>query len=111
MDARDERPAEMDETTGRAPARRPPPKDNRSLFIEAMADPTRRRIAFDVVERNCRMRFRVGEEGVRVYLQLLTFVQSSKVDDAVDEIERRFVPMLDRRILKRMIGEDGHTPT
>jgi hypothetical protein len=52
----------------------------------------------------------VGEEGVRVCLQLLTNVQSSKVDDAVDEFERRFVPMLDQRILKRMIGEDGHTP-
>jgi hypothetical protein len=107
MDARDEtesdrteRPAQTDEIAGRAPARRPPPNDSRSLFIEAMADPIRRHIAFDVVERNCRMRSRVGEEGVRVCLQLLTSVQSSKVDDAVDEFERRFVSVLDQRLLK-----------
>ena len=29
-------------------------RDNRALFIGAMADPLRRGIAFDVVERNCR---------------------------------------------------------
>jgi hypothetical protein len=80
------------ETAVRAPARRTAPKDNRSLFIEAMADPIRRRIAFDVVERNCRTQLRVGDEGIRVYLQLLTYVQSSKVDEAVDEFERRFLP-------------------
>jgi hypothetical protein len=52
----------------------------------------------------------VGEEGLRVCLQLLTNVQSSKVDDAVDEFKRRFVPVLDQRLLKRMI-EEAHTPT
>ena len=68
--------------------------DNRELFIDAMADPLRRRIAFDVVERNCRERFAEGEDGVRLYLQLLGYVQSAKVDKAVEEFERRFEPML-----------------
>jgi hypothetical protein len=40
-------------------------RKNRSLFIDAMDDPMRRRIAFDVVERNCRERFAEGEDGVR----------------------------------------------
>ncbi len=86
-------------------AQRTTTKDNRSLFIEAMAETTRRRIAFDVVERNCRMRFRVGEHGIRVYLQVLELVQLSKVDEAVDEFEKRFLPMLDQEMLKRMIEE------
>jgi hypothetical protein len=79
------------------------PEDNRSLFIEAMADPTRRRIAFDVVERNCRMRFRVGDEGIIAYLEVFELVRSSKLDEAVDEFEKRFLPMLDQKTLKRMI--------
>jgi hypothetical protein len=86
------------------------PRDNRSLFIGAMANPIRRRIAFDVVERNCRIRFRVGEEGIKTYLQLLTYVQSSKVDEAVDEFEKRFVSMLNQRLLKRMLAEGRITP-
>jgi hypothetical protein len=69
-------------------------RKNRSLFIDAMDDPMRRRIAFDVVERNCRERFAEGEDGVRLYLQLLGYVQSAKVDKAVEEFERRFEPML-----------------
>jgi hypothetical protein len=69
-------------------------RNNRSLFIDAMDDPMRRRIAFDVVERNCRERFAEGEDGVRLYLQLLGYVQSAKVDKAVEEFERRFEPML-----------------
>jgi hypothetical protein len=42
-------------------------RDNRALFIEAMADPLRRGIAFDVVERNCRERFAEGEDGIKLY--------------------------------------------
>jgi hypothetical protein len=87
-----------------------PPPDNRSLFIAAMADPTKRRVAFDVVERNCRMRFRIGEEGIKTYLQLLTYVQESKVDEAVDEFEKRFVSMLDQELLKKMLAEGRITP-
>ena len=59
-----------------------------------MNDPMRRRIAFDVVERNCRERFAEGEDGVRLYRQLLGYVQSAKVDEAVEEFERQFEPML-----------------
>ena len=69
-------------------------RKNRSLFIDAMGDPMRRRIAFDVVERNCRERFAEGEDGVRLYRQLLGYVQSAKVDEAVEEFERQFEPML-----------------
>jgi hypothetical protein len=81
------------------------PKDNRDLFIEAMADPIRRQIAFDVVERNCRMRFRVGEEGIRAYLQVCELVKLSKLDDAVEDFESRFLPMLDQKLLKKMVEE------
>ena len=59
-----------------------------------MGDPMRRRIAFDVVERNCRERFADSEDGVRLYRQLLGYVQSAKVDEAVNEFERQFEPML-----------------
>jgi hypothetical protein len=94
----------IDATAG-YPAQRTTPEDNRSLFIEAMADATRRRIAFDVVERNCRMRFRVGEEGIRVFLRVLELVRLSEVDEAVDEFKKRFLPMLDQRLLKRMMEQ------
>jgi len=90
---------------GGSPAQRTGSTDNRSLFIEAMADSARRRIAFNVVERNCRMRFRVGEEGIRVFLQVFELVQLSKVDEAVYEFEERFLPMLDQKLLKRIIEE------
>jgi hypothetical protein len=69
-------------------------RNNRSLFIDAMDDPMRRRIAFDVVERNCRERFAECEDGVRLYRQLLGYVKSAKVDEAVEEFERQFEPML-----------------
>jgi hypothetical protein len=69
-------------------------RKNRSLFIDAMGDPMRRRIAFDVVERNCRERFAECEDGVRLYRQLLGYVKSAKVDEAVEEFERQFEPML-----------------
>ena len=51
------------------------------------------------------MRFRVGEEGVRVYLQILSYVQSSKIDEAVEEFTKRFLPMLDQKALKSTIEE------
>src|SRR6516225_2107091 len=77
--------------------------DDRTLFIEAMPDPIRRRIAFDVVERNCRMRFGVGEEGIKAYLRIFSYVQSSKVAEAVEEFKRRFVPMLDQKAVQSTI--------
>src|SRR5262245_62825810 len=74
--------------------------DNRSLFIDAMTDPLRRRIAFNVVERNCRERFADHEEGIRLYLHLRGYVQSAAVDEAVAEFEHRFEPMLDQKLWK-----------
>ena len=72
---------------------------NRALFIEAMADPLRRGIAFDVVERNCRERFAEGEDGIKLYHQLLGYVRLGYASEAVEEFERRFGPMLDQRAL------------
>ena len=74
--------------------------DNRSLFIDAMADPLRRRVAFNVVERNCRERFAELEEGIRLYLHLRGYVQSAAVDEAVAEFEHRFEPMLNQQLWK-----------
>jgi len=51
------------------------------------------------------MRFRVGEEGIRAFLEILQLVQSSNLDEAVDEFEKRFLPMLDQKLLKRIIEE------
>src|SRR5256885_16889643 len=89
----------------RSPLLQTGPEDNRTLFIEAMANSNKRRIAFDVVERNCRLRFRVGEEGIRVFLEVFDLVWLSKVEEAVAEFEKRFLPMIDQRALKRMIEE------
>jgi hypothetical protein len=75
------------------------------LFIGAMADPSRRRIAFNVVERNCRERFAEGEDGMELYLQLLRYVRLGNVSEAVEEFERRFVPMLDQEFLKERMKE------
>jgi len=75
--------------------------DNRALFIDAMVDPLRRRIAFNVVERNCRERFAEGEDGIRLYLQLRNYVQSAAVDEAVAEFEHRFEPMLEQELWKK----------
>jgi hypothetical protein len=48
-----------------------------ALFIEAMADPSRRRIAFNVVERNCRDQFAEADDGISLYLHLLGYVRSA----------------------------------
>jgi len=61
-----------------------------------MADPIRRRVAFNVVERNCRERFAEGDDGITLYLRLRGYVQASAVDEAVAEFRRRFEPMLDQ---------------
>ena len=44
-----------------------------------------------VVERNCRERFAEGEDGIKLYLQLLVWVRFANVREAVDEFEHRFV--------------------
>jgi hypothetical protein len=85
-------------------------EDNRALFIGAMANPLRRRIAFNVVERNCRERFAEGEDGIRLYLHLLGYVRSSNVDEAVDEFQHRFEPMLDQEVLEMLARADTPRP-
>ena len=80
-------------------------RDNRALLIEAMADPIRRGIAFDLVERNCRERFAEGEDGIELYLQLLRYVRLGNVSEAVEEFEHRFMPMLDQEFLKERMKE------
>src|SRR5258707_12273381 len=70
--------------------------DNRSLFIEAMTDPLRRRVAFNVVERNCRERFAEGEDGITLNLGLRSYVQESAVDEAVAEFRNRVEPVLNQ---------------
>jgi hypothetical protein len=75
------------------------------LFIDAMADPSRRRIAFNVVERNCRERFRQGEDGIELYLQLLRDVRLANVKEALHEFEQRFVRMLDQELLNKKMKE------
>jgi hypothetical protein len=62
--------------------------------------PLRRRVALNVVERNCRERFAEREEGIRLYLHLRGYVQSAAVDDAVAEFEHRFEPMLNQQLWK-----------
>ena len=76
-------------------------RDNRALFIEAMADPLRRGIAFDVVERNCRERFAEGEDGIKLYRQLLGFVRLGNVSEAVEEFEHRFDADARSRVFER----------
>jgi hypothetical protein len=77
-----------------------PEDKNRALFIAAMPDSVRRDIAFNVVERNCTEQFAEGEDGVRLYVRLLSDVRSANVAEAVDEFERRFAPMLDQQALQ-----------
>ena len=69
-------------------------RTNRALFVEAMADPLRRGIAFDLVERNCRERFAEGEDGIKLYRELLGLVRLGNVSEAVEQFEHRFEPML-----------------
>jgi hypothetical protein len=89
--------------------RTPDPHDNRTLFIEAMPDPVRRRVAFDVVERNCRQWLGEGEEGVRLYGQLLNYVRQANVVRAVSEFQQRFLPMLDQQYLRQRGREARRT--
>jgi hypothetical protein len=79
--------------------------DNRSLFIKAMPDPVKRRIAFDVVERNCRDRFAQGQEGLSLFLELVEYVQAAGVAVAVTEFENRFAALLDQELLNKTLNE------
>jgi hypothetical protein len=76
----------------------PPARDqaieNRELFIQCMRDSARRRIAFDVVELNCRERFGHKKDGLRLFLELAGYVRRAHVDEALREFEKRFAPMI-----------------
>ena len=76
------------------PPSSPPPADNIRLFIDAMRHPATRKIAFDVVERNCRDRFANEEDAVYLYKQLLGYVRRSRIDAAETEFIERFSLML-----------------
>jgi hypothetical protein len=79
------------------------PQENRHLFAAAMANPSTRRIAFNVLERNCHDRFKDGEAGIALYLDLFAVVESSGAQEAAQEFENRFFPMLDQELLKRKL--------
>jgi hypothetical protein len=78
-------------------------QENRRLLAVAMANPSTRRIAFKVVERNCRDRFKDGNAGIALYLDLFAVVESSGVHEAAQEFENRFAPMLDQELLKEKL--------
>ena len=73
--------------------------DNEALFVQSMADTARRRIAFNVVERNCREAFASGKAGMALFLQVRCLVERAQVQEAINEFDKRFEPMLDQRIL------------
>jgi hypothetical protein len=73
--------------------------DNEALFIECMPDAARRRIAFNVVERNCLATFARGEEGLALFMKVRRLVERAQVEEAVSEFDKRFAPMLDQVVL------------
>jgi hypothetical protein len=81
----------------------PGAQENRQLLVAAMANPSTRRIAFDVVERNCRDRFKDGDAGIELYLDLFAVVEASGVQEAAQEFENRFAPMLDQELLREKL--------
>jgi hypothetical protein len=77
--------------------------DNEALFIQCMPDPARRRIAFDIVARNCREVFPRGEEGLALFLRLRDLVEGAQVEDAVREFDERFASMLDQKLIEERL--------
>jgi len=73
--------------------------DNEVLFIQCMPDAARRRIAFNVVERNCREAFARGKAGVALFLKVRDLVELAQVEEAIREFDKRFEPMLDQGVL------------
>jgi len=78
---------------------------NRALFIQCMADPVKRRIAFDVVDRNCRDAFGQGEEGLDLFVKLAADVRRAHIDEAISEFDSRFKPKLDQVLLKKKLQQ------
>src|SRR5262245_40708626 len=73
--------------------------NNEALFIQCMPDAARRRIAFNVVERNCREAFASGKAGVALFLKVRGLVERAQVQEAINEFDKRFEPMLDQGVL------------
>ena len=73
---------------------------DRPCFIEAMADPSRRRIAFNVVERNYRDQFPEADDVISLSLHLLGCVRSAVWSRPLT-IYDRFEPMLDQELWKQ----------
>src|SRR5215831_2946182 len=67
---------------------------NEILFIQCMPDAARRRIAFNVVERNCREAFGRGKAGLALFMQVRNLVERAQVEEAISEFDKRFAPML-----------------
>src|SRR5215469_3143417 len=55
--------------------------DNEGLFIQCMPDAARRRIAFNVVERNCCEAFARGKAGVALFLKVRDLVKRAEVQE------------------------------
>lgn len=77
--------------------------DNEALFLQCIPDESRRRIAFNVVERNCREVFARGEEGLALFLRLRDLVERAQVEEAVREFDERFASMLDQKLIEERL--------
>jgi hypothetical protein len=83
--------------------RRDQDNDNEALFLQCMPDAARRRIAFNIVERNCREAFARGEEGLALFLKVRDLVEGAQVEEAVREFDGRFAPMLDQELINERL--------
>jgi hypothetical protein len=77
--------------------------DSEALFLQCMADAARRRIAFNVVERNCREALARGDEGLALFLRLRDLVERAQVEEAIREFDGRFAPMLDQELINERL--------
>jgi hypothetical protein len=68
-----------------------------------MPDAARRRIAFNVVERNCREALARGKEGLALFMQVRNLVERAKVEEAIREFDKRFAPMLDQQVVNERL--------
>lgn len=77
--------------------------DSEALFLQCMPDAARRRIAFNVVERNCREALARGDEGLALFLRLRDLVERAHVEEAIREFDGRFAPMLDQELVNERL--------
>jgi len=83
---------------------------NELLFMKCMSDAARRRIAFNVVERNCREAFARGKAGMALFLQVRDLVERAQVQEAINEFDKRFEPMLDQGVLAAVGSREWQNP-